>query len=318
MLLEHLSARLLLTPEYIETVARTASRRYATFEIAKKSGDGTRTVSQPSRELKAIQRVVHDDFLARLPSHPSACAYVKGSTLINHASRHSQGLYLLRLDFRNFFESISKSDVRAFIRSEMPKIEDSWTDSDTSLFSDLVCYKDRLTIGSNTSPLLSNAICYELDSKISLLSVSKELIYTRYSDDLYFSCRKKEVLKDIPNEVRKIIRDLEAPTSLWLNLKKTMHSSHKRRMSVTGLTIANDGKVSIGREKKREIKSLIYEWENLGEKEKKYLAGYLAYCKSVDPHFINQLCVKYGAGVVTSILRFQAGPDGKGALLAIR
>ncbi len=48
----------------------------------------------------------------------------------------------------------------------------------------------------------------------------------------------------------------------------------------------------------------MYGWEGLGPDEKTWLSGYLAYCKSVEPDFINRLCKKYGYSAITQILGY--------------
>ena len=40
----------------IERIASNAPRRYKTFSIKKRNSDLTRTIAQPARELKQIQR----------------------------------------------------------------------------------------------------------------------------------------------------------------------------------------------------------------------------------------------------------------------
>ena len=143
-----------------------------------------------------------------------------------------------------------------------------------------------------------------MDDKISALCKASNVTYTRYADDLYFSCTEKEILPKLPSEIKKIIRQLDHPTGLWLNLDKTIHSSKKRSMKITGLILTNSGSISIGREKKREIRSLAYNWEKLDSKQKSHLSGYLAYCSSVEPSFINSLCKKYGAALISEIVKY--------------
>ena len=302
MLIEMLSSSLLITENYIETVAKTASSRYKKFAIPKKNGK-FRHIHQPARELKALQRIIHDEVLSRLSIHDAACAYKAKSKILDHASKHQKAKYLLRLDFKNFFESIRESDIADFANNEIRNIIPNWSHEDTSLLTALTCLNFHLTIGSVSSPALSNAICYEMDEKITALCNTLNITYTRYADDLYFSCTAENILPTIPTEIKKIIRELKYPKNLWLNLDKTVHSSHKRSMKITGLTLTNSGAISIGREKKRKTKSLIHNWKTITTEQKSYLSGYLAYCSSVEPNFINTLCAKYGAQLISEILK---------------
>src|SRR5690606_2402323 len=194
---EHLANTLIITTDYINTVARTASKRYILIEVPKKSG-GTRRIYNPSRELKTLQRVIHDDILAKLPVHPCAHAYKKGSSILLHAEQHKDANYLLRLDFKDFFESIKASDIHLYLTENISTHLPNWTSTDTSLLLKLICYDHHLSIGSVTSPAISNAICFEMDEKINSLCLSKNIKYTRYADDLYFSCRERDTLPQIP------------------------------------------------------------------------------------------------------------------------
>lgn len=303
MLLKYLSERLLLEKSYIEELANTASVRYKQYFIPKRNG-GLRSILHPAKELKTLQRVIHEDVLTRLPVHKAAHAYRKGLGLRKHASVHSTSHYMLRMDFKNFFESISAEDIENFFSENSLLISSEWGKEDTLLLRKIVCYKSSLTIGSVTSPTISNAICYELDLIVDRLCLSKGVKYTRYADDLYFSTDKPNVLKEIEKNIHIVVSKLRKPNALKINNSKTHHSSKKNKMSVTGLVITNDGQVSIGRDKKRKIRSMVHQWETLNGKERKYLVGYISYCVSIEPEFINTLCRKYGADVISTIQRY--------------
>ena len=304
MLVESLSKTLLLEEIYISTVAKTASRRYKMFLIDKKNGTKKRKIYHPSTELKAIQRMINDDFLEKLPVHPCATAYLKGSNITDNVLPHKNNKYLLRLDFNDFFESISKTDVDAFVDKNFPNYFNGWCAADTKVLSNLVCFNQRLTIGSVTSPSLANILCYELDALIDALCGLNKITYTRYADDMFFSTNEDGLLFSLPKSIKSILKTIKVPKKLRLNNKKTVHSSRKRKMSVTGLIITNDKEISIGRDKKRKTKSSVYNWNNLSVKDKKYLSGYLSYIKSVEPEFINKLCEKYGSTRIVEIMKY--------------
>jgi len=101
------------------------------------------------------------------------------------------------------------------------------------------------------------------------------VVYTRYADDLSFSTDSKGVLFEFPKIVSKNLRKIAYPR-IEVNQNKTVFLSRRRNMHVTGLVLAVDGRVSIGRKKKRYIKSLVFrELKNdLSREEKEYLVGY--------------------------------------------
>jgi len=82
---------------------------------------------------------------------------------------------------------------------------------------------------------------------------------------------------------------------LTINPDKTVFSSKKHNRHVTGITITNEGKASIGHKKKREIKSMTYQVGS-GETspvELRKLKGLLAFVRSVEPEFYDKLKTKY-------------------------
>jgi RNA-directed DNA polymerase len=110
VLIDKIASNLGLKPGYIALVANTASHRYKTYEIPKRTG-GRRTINHPARELKLLQGWLIDNVFARFPVHRSATAYKKGASTLLNAALHKSKNYLLKVDFENFFPSISGIDI---------------------------------------------------------------------------------------------------------------------------------------------------------------------------------------------------------------
>ena len=308
MLLNKLSEDLGVPQAYLLSLAKSSSHRYKSYKILKSDG-GMRTILHPAKELKAVQRYLLDNVLIDLPVHSAAAAYIKGRGLRQHAEIHKSNRFLLRLDFVDFFPSLTSEDIQKHLLKYKSHFNLEWTEKDTSLLSMFVCHYNKLTIGAVTSPILSNTLCYDFDKSISDFCVSKDITYSRYADDMYFSTNKTKILFEMENEVELLIRKIEYPSKLYLNPRKTRHKSKKYRRSVTGLIITPDQKISIGRPKKRYLKSLVYKWESLDNDKKEYLKGYLSYCRSVEPSFINSLYKKYGAPRLKQIFNFRIKID---------
>ncbi|MFH4733218.1 retron St85 family RNA-directed DNA polymerase [Vibrio diabolicus] len=302
MLLELISKSTLIEKDQVLDIANKASISYARFTIPKKDGS-QRLIYQPSMAIRALQKVVYDEVLDKLPVHDACYAYRKKRSLKDHANVHKNNNYLLRIDLKDFFESITRSDIEKYCHESISKIFPHFDEEDFTLMTNIICRKDTITIGSVTSPSLSNSICYTLDERISRLAKSHGVKYTRYADDMFFSTSKKNILCIIQKGVSGIINNLEYPT-LTINKKKTKHSSKKNKMSVTGVVITLDKKLSIGRDKKRFIREQVYKWSSLSSEEKSYLSGYLSFVKSIEPSYINRLCNKYSSQKIQEILRF--------------
>ncbi|WP_258406480.1 retron St85 family RNA-directed DNA polymerase [Shewanella spartinae] len=303
--MEEIQKRTFLDIDYIRSIINRSNSLYSKFHILKR--DGTkRWIHHPKKELKLIQRVVNDNVLDKLKIHPSSTAYNRGCSVKKNALLHVNNDFLLRMDFKSFFDSISYDDIENFLDREFSILDPNWTHSDTKLLAKLLCYKNSLVMGAVTSPCISNAICYKLDKKLSGLCQNNNVVYSRYADDLYFSTSERNILFFIEKEVLKIVANLELPSGLTVNNNKTFHSSRKRKKQVTGLILTHDKKLSIGRNKKRTVKSKVHNWKTLNEAERSYLSGYISYIHSIEPQFINRLCLKYGADLVGEIISYNS------------
>ena len=74
-------------------------------------------------------------------------------------------------------------------------------------------------------------------------------------------------------------------------------------MRLTGVTIANDGRTSIGRERKRQIRSALHYFENnkLEAKEKERLLGWLAFANDIEPSLLSRIKEKHGSDILVRI-----------------
>ena len=72
---------------------------------------------------------------------------------------------------------------------------------------------------------------------------------------------------------------------------------------VTGLILANNGTVSLGRERKRRIRAEIHYLTTgkLTDKEKDTLRGMLAFARDIEPAFVERMKNKYGEEVINNL-----------------
>ena len=201
------------------------------------------------------------------------------------------------MDFTDFFPSITQVDIARYIAEHSVFFED-WRSADIDVFCGIVCRNSALTIGAPTSPTLSNAVCYEMDTLLQTLSTSNHTLYTRYADDLFFSTVHPGVLWEIETSVTEIIRNLKLPANLRINAAKTRHSSKRGARHVTGITLGSDGVAYIGRVHKRRIRALIHKIATLDGPQRTSLAGMIAFARGLDPQFENSLIEKYGLAKV--------------------
>ena len=113
--------------------------------------------------------------------HPSAYGYVKHKSTKDNAKIHCGAPLLLRADIENFFPSISYkrlvSKFQELGMKEAPAIA----------LAKFVTIDDRLPLGLNSSPMLANLICFDLDNQFEKLASDYGCKYTRYADDISIS-----------------------------------------------------------------------------------------------------------------------------------
>ncbi len=103
----------------------------------------------------------------------------------------------------------------------------------------------------------------------------------------------------VPDLVQNILTK-EYEDRIAINKLKTVFSSKGNNRHVTGVTLTNDNKLSIGRDRKRTISALIHKYKIgiLSEDDKLHLKGLLAFSMSVEPEFYHRMASKYSYNVV--------------------
>lgn len=209
------------------------------------------------------------------PIHSRANGFVKGKGIKINAKYHLNKKFVLCLDIKNFFPSISQDMVVKVLKDKFENNEVSYK------IAKLLCYKKYLPQGAPTSPMISNIFFKPLDEEIST-SCNKQLVtYSRYADDLTFSSDNKQDLLDIITTIIQIL----SREGFSLNEKKTRLYSGENRMVVTGIII-NSGKLSIGKRLKKYLRAEIYSLIILKstDVDVNKLLGYLSYLKDIEPY----------------------------------
>lgn len=269
----------------------SAPARYKVHEIKKRNGRGVRTIAQPTAEIKLLQRWAINLYAPLFPIHTAATAYIAGGSIKNHAEPHAKNRYLLKLDFEDFFPSITGNDIENLLQRYIPLPQE-----DIRLLTRLLCWRGkpaghlRLSIGAPSSPFISNAIMFEIDSKIEEHCQLNSATYTRYADDIAISTQTPHSLQRTHQFISDLLKETRSP-KLLLNQSKTVFTSKKNHRKLTGLTLSNDGEASLGRERKRQIRAMAHAFccGKLTEQEILKLRGWLAFSRSIDSQFISSL-----------------------------
>lgn len=301
-LIPTLAAKTGLREGDIRAIILNAAVSYKHYRIAKRTG-GWRDIAQPAREVKHLQRLLVKT-LELLPIHDAAMAYRTGVSIRQNALCHAASGPILKYDFSAFFPSIRASDWENYCLQNnvfSDPVDIQWS-------SRLLFHRAprstalRLAIGAPSSPWLSNVLMFEFDRRITESIRKDRVIYTRYADDLTFSAPRTGFLNAVDTNLRRVIREIDFPR-LKLNEQKTVMSTKKYRRVVTGLVLANDGRVSLGRDRKRLIRAeLDYAFKSkMSAEDKARLAGVLAFAKDIEPEFFHRIAARYGGDVIRKL-----------------
>lgn len=208
--------------------------------------------------------------------------------LRENAERHKKNIFLLEMDITNFFGTITENQVyRLFCNI-------GYNSKVAGILANLCTYNDYLPQGAVTSPYIANLVCYHMDARINGYCSRKDIVYTRYADDLTFSSNNRTLL----NKVEKFIKYIVEDEGFVINDKKTRYLSNDVKKTVTGITI-NDDSIHVDKKFKRDLRAQIYQ----SIKSKNYtnnsqILGKIAYINSIEDGFQKKI-LKY----VTDIIR---------------
>lgn len=230
--LNHLSYQTGASYGFLRSICERKIDPYSDLAIKRKNGRSMRPISIPNPILMDVQRWILDRILATLPVHHNSYDYAAGKSIRQCAQKHLGARWLVKLDIRDFFQSINEVQVysifegvgyQPLVSLELARICTRYAEHST--YIDINRYKARphyaiikayrrpllgfVPQGAPTSGALANFVAYPLDIKLTELADSHNVIYTRYADDLTFSSSSnfdRDVALDLIKASRHILR----------------------------------------------------------------------------------------------------------------
>ena len=280
--IRHMAALIGINDDLLDRMIVHPDRYYRTFKIPKRQG-GEREISAPYPALMKVQRWIYDNILLPTTLLPdSVTGFIPGKSILHNAMPHIGSQYVLKMDIKDFFPSISIDRVIMVFRGLGYHHRLSYA------LAALCCCNGSLPQGAPTSPILSSIIAKRLDKRIMGFVEKKGLHYTRYADDITVSGDEIK-LSHIRFIERLIIDEGFTP-----NPTKTQLLGPGVKKVITGVSISS-GKATIPKNMKRKIRQESYYIERYGLKgHLKHegikdpvfpirLQGKIAYWKSVEP-----------------------------------
>lgn len=264
-----------------------------------------------SIKLKNYHTFLTNILFNHLKVSENVFSYKKNSSILKMINRHKYSKYYFKTDIKNFFHSISKNIIKECIEENIKNLPIANLDTKLiEIILNMVTYDNILAIGFASSPSISNAVLYKFDFIIEQYCKKQNIIYSRYSDDLIFSSNQK--IDDIETVIEKLMIDIYQG-QFKLNKHKSKYLDKTNKVKILGLIITPEGHITVPKERKNNIKKLLYFFINNGEKFKHFLKsnyedsmikayGELNYINDIDSEFIIFLRKKYGNFVVDKFL----------------
>ncbi len=241
---------------------------YTTFQVQKVARigeEGYRTIAIPAAPLMSVQRWISGNILVHGRPHAASKAYAPGSSVLRAAERHCGCRWLIKLDARRFFESISEiAAYRVFttdfayqplVALELARIctrlpanaragrSPRWS-ARVSGYGAIPDYHaaqlGHLPQGAPSSPMLANLAVREFDGEMALMARRYRMTYTRYADDIALSTSDPAFTRSLASDVVLSAYAVMGSHGLSPNTTKTNVVSPGARKLVLGLLVDCD------------------------------------------------------------------------------
>lgn len=255
-----LATSLGLKPKFLWLMYRHADKHYRTLQIPKGNGK-TRTVHDPSKNLKFLQKRIARSFLRR-DYGPQVGAYVRGRSCRDTAVQHAGSALIISMDIENFFDSTPQWRVHAALRATRTTV--TLEGQAASALAAICCLDRRVPQGAPTSGDICNLVAsVYVDPVIgkvlrslpgSMVKTAKnqadtdegvrslvfpddaKFVYTRYSDDIDISCNVELPRTHVDYIIHKVGRILK-DAGYSVNKQKTKVERRGGRQIVLGMVV---------------------------------------------------------------------------------
>lgn len=327
--LSHLAHLVDIQPKQLRAVTDRLIDPYRVFRLRKRSGGKSskaakrryRDICVPSPALMRTQRWVAQNILNALDPHYASHGFAPKSQMLDAAQVHCGRAWLLKMDLRNFFESITEKQVywvfrgcgyTALLSFELARLCTRSKDLKmhhhqvASVYPHPEAKAGYLPQGAPSSPMLANLAVYKLDEKLTELAQSAGWRYTRYADDLAFSTDSDISRKDalwLKNKANGCIRKFGLET----NHQKTTISPPGARKILLGVLVDRETP-KLTRQFKDNIETHLYALTNpkIGVEAhltargfnsvigmRHHLKGLISFAHYVDPNYATRLYNSY-------------------------
>lgn len=225
------------------------------FKIKKKNG-AFREICAPNYAEKARLRLEAIKLSYRVENECNldiVHGFVRNRSPITNALKHKGFKFTLSADLKNFFDTISHVYIENLTKNQQEICFVYMGEFKQLRNFKFISPLKKAKQGLPTSPMIANLACKEMDKFLLWWCSKRDIVYTRYADDLTFSSNSIDLLKQLRNK-------LDAITNRFgfdLNKDKTrIQSSIFGRREITGVMV--DDEIHVSRDIKRRLRSAIH------------------------------------------------------------
>lgn len=226
----------ILQIEYASLLRAKDWINYTVSEIEKASG-GFRTIYDPCRELKQVQRRIKN-LLSRISIPNWVFSGCKGVCHVDNGKYHEHSVYFIQSDLHAFYDSCSRERVYRLFKDRFKCSSDV-----SALLSDLttLTLEDGSTViptGSPCAQLVAFFAYQDMFNELHNLARNHGCKFSLYVDDLTFSSKMPF---SNPAVFKKKLLQIVKRYGHSLSLSKTAYRSADETKIVTGVAITKEG-----------------------------------------------------------------------------
>jgi hypothetical protein len=211
--------------------------------VPKRSG-GFRTIYVPSAEEKRNLRSLlgHLHRLQGRTCTEVVHGFVRGRSPVTNALAHVGCEYTVSIDLKDFFDHVTEEKLRGKLGKDLLS---------------RVLVDGAARQGLPTSPLVANIAAVDLDKAILkwIRKAGKEIVYTRYADDLALSFNDRSLIPEVIGKVTEIASRCGFPVN---RDKVRVQWAGAGRRVITGVAVDRDG-VHPTRAAKRRLRAALHQ-----------------------------------------------------------
>jgi len=212
-------------------------------KIPKRNGE-FRTIYVPNKEEKQKLRGLLGELNRKAKNILSGAVhgFVIGRSPVTNALPHVGYEYTISFDLENFFDTVTPEKVGKYLSKEEKE----------AVFVDGAARQ-----GLPTSPVVANLAAADMDKAILkwIKKDGRDIVYTRYADDLTLSFNEPELIPVIKEKIPEIIRR----NGFAVNERKTRVQAAKAgRRIICGVAVDRDG-IYPTREIKRRLRAALHQ-----------------------------------------------------------